>query len=219
MARLMAEIEAGKTLSGRPDERQAALPPDERPRRQQSQDLDGDDFADCERCPVMSVVTPTDFLGQPARAARPRGGRSLAVSKFEVTVAEWVACAQEGDCRGFREHSAGNPARPVVNVTREDAAEYAAWLSRKTGQPYRLMKVGGWSGQSETSPPREPAPYARRNDDDACGGADWRWLDDPNCVKRSPRQERNRQDATSARPQPDEASSGFRVARTLGPDG
>ncbi len=222
MARLMAEIEAGKTLGGRPaarDERQASLPPDERPRRPQSLDLDGDEFADCERCPVMSVVTATDFLGQAPRAARPRG-RSLAVSKFEVTVAEWVACAREGACRGFREHNTGNPQRPVVNVTREDASEYAAWLSQKTGQSYRLMKVGGWSERSgePPAPRRETAPYARRDDaDEACAGGDWRWLDDPECAKRYRRQERSREDAASARQS--EASSGFRVARTLGPGG
>jgi formylglycine-generating enzyme required for sulfatase activity len=219
MARMIAEIEAGGTpINRRPagEQQQAALPPEEPRRPRPPQELSGDDFADCERCPVMSVVTATDFLRQGTRpSARQSGGRNMAVSKYEVTIGEWAACAQEGACRGVREHNGDSPERPVVNVTREDAAEYAAWLSRKTGRSYRLMKVGGWSAGGASQ--RQGAPNDAQ-DDDTCGGADWRWLDDPDCTKRSRDRARTRENA-SARQQPFESSSGFRVTRTLGPDG
>jgi hypothetical protein len=77
------------------------------------------------------------------------------------------------------------------------------------------MKVGGWSAGSGAAQ-RQGAPNDAQ-DNDACGGADWRWLDDPDC-KRSRDRARNRENA-SARQQPFESSSGFRVTRTLGPDG
>ena len=33
----------------------------------------------------------------------------------------------------------GRSRQPVINVTWDDARQYAAWLSRMTGKPYRLL--------------------------------------------------------------------------------
>lgn len=219
MARMIAELkEAAGVTPGQqsvPDrgQRQAAVTPDaQRPRR----NLGADDFADCETCPVMSVVS-ADPLEQSTQPARGRPIRSLAISKFEVTVSEWNACVQDGVCRGFRNQGEGNAERPVAGVSRNEAAQYTDWLSRKTGRPYRLMKVGGWDrqGGSPNSWSDEPArgqPGRRGREECA---PDWDWLEGGECAKRPARG----RDAEAPGSQPFESTSGFRVTRSLGPDG
>jgi formylglycine-generating enzyme required for sulfatase activity len=61
----------------------------------------------------------------------------FAVARFAVTFVEWDACVSYGDCDprvGY-----GMRPQPVINVTWDDAWRYAAWLSRTTGKPYRLL--------------------------------------------------------------------------------
>ncbi|MBO0766976.1 MAG: formylglycine-generating enzyme family protein, partial [Hyphomicrobiaceae bacterium] len=73
--------------------------------------------------------------------------RPFAVGKFEVTFAEWEACAAGGGCTGNRtpgDGGWGKGRRPVVNVSWHDAKEYVAWLSRKTGKTYRLLSEAEW---------------------------------------------------------------------------
>jgi curved DNA-binding protein CbpA len=220
MARILAELKEPGGVLGPPlpvppdsapaprEQNQTRLAPDEESSEQRGSDVD--DFSDCPRCPVMSVVKATDLV---PRAERGPSGRSLAISKFEVTVAEWNACAQEGACQGVRSHP-GGANRPVVDVSRAEAAEYAEWLSRKTGRPYRLMKVGGWApSPSERGEDTRSARAVPRSAQE-CGGPEWRWLDDEECLRRF------RQSERAARgQQPYQSSSGFRVARSLGPDG
>ena len=69
------------------------------------------------------------------------------MGKFEVTFAEWDACAADGGCASNKSPSDpgwGKGRRPVVNVSWNDAKEYAAWLSRKTGKTYRLLSEAEW---------------------------------------------------------------------------
>ena len=49
-------------------------------------------------------------------------------------------------CRGYRpEDENWNRGRqPVINVNWEDAQAYVAWLSEKTGLPYRLLSEAEW---------------------------------------------------------------------------
>ncbi len=73
--------------------------------------------------------------------------RPLAVGKFEVTFAEWEACAAGGGCAGNPNPSDAGWARgrrPVIHVSWYDAKEYAVWLSRKTGKSYRLLSEAEW---------------------------------------------------------------------------
>ena len=70
----------------------------------------------------------------------------FAVGKYEVTFAEWDACVAAGDCAGYRpdDRGWGRGRRPVINVSYRDAKTYVRWLSRKTGQHYRLLSEAEW---------------------------------------------------------------------------
>ena len=71
---------------------------------------------------------------------------SFALSKHEVTFAQWDACVSGGGCGGHRpdDRGRGRAARPVVNVSWEDAQSYVSWLSRETGETYRLPTEAEW---------------------------------------------------------------------------
>jgi hypothetical protein len=158
MARMLAEFKEPEDAREQ-NQRQTPVPPVERSRPPEPRAAqDGEDFSDCERCPTMSVVVATDF--GPRDAISPRRGRTvrtLAISRSEVTVAEWNACVRDGACSGLRD---GSNNRPVLDVSRSDAVAYADWLSRKTGRFYRPMKSGGWarsnSGNSRQGDEDEP---------------------------------------------------------------
>jgi formylglycine-generating enzyme required for sulfatase activity len=64
----------------------------------------------------------------------------FAVSKFEVTFAEWDACAAHGDCtRHVDDRGWGRGRQPVISVSWDDAQRYVAWLSKIAGKTYRLL--------------------------------------------------------------------------------
>jgi formylglycine-generating enzyme required for sulfatase activity len=66
--------------------------------------------------------------------------KPFAVSKFPVTFDEWDTCIAYGNCASdISDSGFGRGQRPVINVTWEDAHQYAAWLSRMTGKRYRLL--------------------------------------------------------------------------------
>jgi formylglycine-generating enzyme required for sulfatase activity len=111
-----------------------------------------DQFTECPGCPEMTVVPAGNFLiGSPAGEAGrgvdegPQVGVTFAlpfaVGKSAVTFEEWDACVADGGCGGYRPPDDGRPRSryPVVNVSWDDAQGYVAWLSRRTGKPYRLL--------------------------------------------------------------------------------
>jgi formylglycine-generating enzyme required for sulfatase activity len=66
--------------------------------------------------------------------------RPFAISKYDVTFAEWDICAKYGDCaKDIADGSWGRDQRPVVSVTWDDAQTYVKWLSKITGNSYRLL--------------------------------------------------------------------------------
>ncbi len=123
-------------------------------RRKAQDQSPGRVFRDCnDVCPEMVVVPAGTFtMGsndydneKPTRTVTIR--QAFAVGKFEVTFAEWEACVAGGGCQGNRTPSDqgwGKGRRPVINVSWNDAKEYVAWLSRKTGQTYRLLTEAEW---------------------------------------------------------------------------
>ena len=71
---------------------------------------------------------------------------AFAVSKYEVTFADWDACVLDGGCGGYRpdDEGWGRGTRPVIHVSREDAQSYVSWLSSRTGERYRLLTEAQW---------------------------------------------------------------------------
>ncbi len=67
--------------------------------------------------------------------------RAFAVSKYEVTFEDYdrFTYPNRVDDEGW-----GRGRRSVINVSWDDAQEYVAWLSRQTGQSYRLLSEAEW---------------------------------------------------------------------------
>jgi formylglycine-generating enzyme required for sulfatase activity len=67
--------------------------------------------------------------------------RAFAVGQFAVTFEEWDACVADGGCNAYRpwDNGWGRGKHPVINVSWSDAKSYVAWLSQRTGKPYRLL--------------------------------------------------------------------------------
>jgi formylglycine-generating enzyme required for sulfatase activity len=129
---------------------------------------------DCLDCPEIVVLEGGTFLmGAPEDDAsafaeeRPVHKvtlRPFAISRYEITRAEWAAFVTETkhtaepgcDYAGRAWHERGPSAtwrslgfpqtdrHPVVCVTWRDAQDYTAWLSRKTGKRYRLPTEAEW---------------------------------------------------------------------------
>ena len=68
------------------------------------------------------------------------------LSKHEVTFAQWDACLDAGGCNGYRpdDRGWGRGDRPAMRIRWSDAQSYVSWLSRQTGQPYRLPSESEW---------------------------------------------------------------------------
>ncbi len=116
----------------------------------------GKTFHDCEECPTMMVV-PAGSYSQgsdnqsPLAVAKEKPQRTVsfarpfAVSVFEITMAQWDQCAEDGGCKTTpRDNGWGRESHPAIMVSWNDAQEYVDWISRKTGQSYRLPSESEW---------------------------------------------------------------------------
>ena len=124
--------------------------------REMAQMTAGSAFRDCDECPEMVVVPAGSFMmGSPASEEGRYDNEGpvhrvtlpvpFAVGKYEVTFAEWDACEAAGGCDEFTyDRGWGRGRRPVINVTWEDAQAYVRWLSRQTGERYRLLSESEW---------------------------------------------------------------------------
>jgi formylglycine-generating enzyme required for sulfatase activity len=98
----------------------------------------------------MVSLPPGEFaLGDASLEGRSRPrvaiNYRLAVGRFELTFAEWDACASDGGCRRRPNDGGwGRGWQPVVNVSWQDAQQYVAWLSRRTNRRYRLLTEAEW---------------------------------------------------------------------------
>jgi len=81
--------------------------------------------------------------------------KSFAVSKFAVTFAEYDACVDAGACDKPKpyDNGWGRADRPAIYVSWDDAQQYAAWLSRSTGKPYRLLSEAEWEYAARAGSP------------------------------------------------------------------
>ena len=97
------------------------------------------------RAPEMLVIPQGTFTTTNRQVVTIRA--PFAISRYEITFAEWDLCVSRGGCNGYAPHDEGWGARtrrPVINVSWYDALSYVSWLSRETGKNYRLPSETEW---------------------------------------------------------------------------
>ena len=125
----------------------------------------GSTFSDCEICPEMVVIpageygfgSPPNEFGGPYNEGYTLDvhfAQPFALGKYEVTFDEWSLCVQDGQCPQVDDEDMGRGKHPVINVTWHEAANYADWLARKTGKPYRLPSEQEWEYAAQAGTPR-----------------------------------------------------------------
>jgi formylglycine-generating enzyme required for sulfatase activity len=141
-----------------------------------------DVFKECAKnCPEMIVIPAGEFImGSPANEKGRFHGEDpqhrvvfrmpFAVSKFEVTFDQWDACFTMGGCTQVSDGGFGRGTRPVINVTWNEAREYANWFSQMTGQTYRLLSEAEWeyAARADTT-----GPYSFGDDEAALDEHAW----------------------------------------------
>jgi formylglycine-generating enzyme required for sulfatase activity len=145
-------------------------------------------FRDCPDCTEMVVIpagtfmmgSPSSEVGRyanevehPVTIAKP-----FAVSKYEITFAEWDACVLAKGCTYQPDDEGwGHGKQPVIQVNWEDTKQFLQWLSQKTGKPYRLLTDEEWeyadrAGSQTIYPWGEQASheYANYGTEACCAG-------------------------------------------------
>ena len=87
-------------------------------------------------------------------------GRRLSVQRYEVTVAEWNRCHNEGSCElaltapeGFDPQTT-----PATGLNYLDVQQYLAWFNRRSRGGYRLPSAAEWQAMAESVLPEAPDP-------------------------------------------------------------
>jgi len=102
--------------------------------------------------PAMVIIPAGEFdMGSPGTSGnsdeRPRRTvkiNSFAVSKYEITLAEYEKFAQATGRRIPDNLYMDKPTHPVIFVSWDDAFNYSRWLSEQTGKRYSLPSEAQW---------------------------------------------------------------------------
>ena len=71
--------------------------------------------------------------------------RPLSIMKHQVSAADYQRCVDAAACRALSPGVKPAADRPAVQISWHDADAYAAWLSRSTGEHYRLPTDEEWA--------------------------------------------------------------------------
>jgi len=69
----------------------------------------------------------------------------LTIMKFQVSAADYGICVEAGACAAAQPRHGGEGDVPVTGVNYDDASDYAAWLSHRTGQDWALPTDQEWA--------------------------------------------------------------------------
>ncbi|MBK1647316.1 hypothetical protein CKO36_01595 [Rhabdochromatium marinum] len=112
-----------------------------------------DDFLnENAQAPELIALKASEFMmgnpvGPPDSDARPVHKVSLdafMIGAKEVTFADYDRYVRATGARRPQDYGWGRGSRPVIDVTWQEAQDYAAWLSEQTGKPYRLPTEAEW---------------------------------------------------------------------------
>jgi formylglycine-generating enzyme required for sulfatase activity len=107
---------------------------------------------DCPTCPELALVPAgtltmgaTDGFVFETPVHEVTIAKAFFIGRREVTFDEWDACLSEGGCQ-YRpgDRGQGRGLRPATDLDWNDAKDFVAWLSRKTGKTYRLATEAEW---------------------------------------------------------------------------
>ncbi len=149
-----AEVKVDTEVNGGSDEQETleigAEPP--RPQKRQPTRTYSESLSGGGRAPVMVELQADSFemgsgVSSPNFDERPRHRVDLprfAISKHEITFAEYDQFARASGRSLPRDNGWGRGERPVINVRWQDALAYTQWLSEQTGSRYRLPTEAEW---------------------------------------------------------------------------
>ena len=93
----------------------------------------------------LTILVPDSFgrkyFSKPAHIDQP-----FYISRFEITIDQWDKCVAEGGCIYLakrRPYQTGN--HPVTRISWFDAYNFTQWLSKTTGDTYRLPTEEEWA--------------------------------------------------------------------------
>ena len=71
--------------------------------------------------------------------------KPLSIMKHQVSSSDYQRCVDDGACRALDRGVVVAADRPAVQISWHDANGFAVWLSRKTGETYRLPTDEEWA--------------------------------------------------------------------------
>jgi formylglycine-generating enzyme required for sulfatase activity len=87
------------------------------------------------------------------------GGRTLLVSRYEVSATSWRQCYDDGGCSYMPAIPAGRESFPITGINWLDVGEYLAWANARSGGGLRLPTLAEWREMDRSLVQARPAPY------------------------------------------------------------
>lgn len=128
----------------------ATIPPEPEPKTgPQLQPTFTDRLQSGAQGPVMQPLVGGSFMMGGSRFSEEQPEHKVtvkpfAISRYEITVADYARFARAAGRAVPNPFGLDKATHPVVSVTWQQAADYAAWLSQQTGHAYRLPTEAEW---------------------------------------------------------------------------